>query len=98
VDLLPANALPLGLFSHATYEPQVRVLQAEASLLLVSRGLVESKFRNEEFGLERLRQTMLSLAPADAPALCRRVLDRVEEFTRAPLLHNDVTAIALVRK
>jgi len=67
-------------------------------LLLVSRGLVESKFRNEEFGLERLRQAMLAMAPNDAPALCRRVLDRVEEFTRAPLLHNDVTAIALVRK
>ena len=98
VDLLPANALPLGLFSHATYEPQVRVLQTGASLLLVSRGLVESKFRNEEFGLERLRQAMLGMAPTDAPALCRRVLDHVEEFTRAPLLHNDVTAIALVRK
>ena len=98
VDLLPANALPLGLFSHATYEPQVKVLQAGASLLLVSRGLVESKFRSEEFGLERLRQAMVGMAPADAPALCRRMLDRVEEFTHAPLLHNDVTAIALVRK
>ncbi|HJT00827.1 MAG TPA: PP2C family protein-serine/threonine phosphatase [Terriglobales bacterium] len=98
VDTLPANALPLGLFSHATYEPQVKVLQAGASLLLVSRGLVESKFRGEEFGLERLRQIMLGLAPTDAPALCRGVLDSVEEFTRAPLMHNDVTAIALVRK
>jgi serine phosphatase RsbU (regulator of sigma subunit) len=98
VDALPANALPLGLFSHATYEPQVKVLQAGAFLLLVSRGLVESKFRGEEFGLERLRQAMLAMAPSDAPALCRQVLDRVEEFTRAPLLHNDVTTIALVRK
>ena len=98
VDPLPANAVPLGLFSHATYEPQVRVLQAGASLLLVSRGLVESKFRGEEFGLERLRHAMLAMAPSDAPALCRQVLDEVEEFTRAPLLHNDVTAIALVRK
>jgi serine phosphatase RsbU (regulator of sigma subunit) len=97
VDPLPANAVPLGLFSHTTNEPQVRVLQAGASLLLVSRGLVESKFRGEEFGLARLRHTMLAMALSDAPALCRQVLDEVEEFTRAPLLHNDVTAIALVR-
>jgi phosphoserine phosphatase RsbU/P len=98
VDLLPANALPLGLFSHATYEPEVRVLAAGASLLLVSRGLIESKSRGEEFGIERLRHCMQTMNAADAPALCRQTLDRVEEFTCAPLLHNDVTAIALVRK
>src|SRR6185312_9210054 len=98
VDSLCANALPLGLFSHATYEPQVRVLPAGASLLLVSRGLVESKFRGEEFGVERLRQSFLAITITDAPALCRQVLDRVEEFTCAPLMHNDVTAIAMVRK
>ena len=98
LDLLPANALPLGLFSHATYEPQVRVLPPGASLLLVSRGLMESKFRGEEFGAERLRHSLQAITITDAPALCRQVLDRVEEFTCAPLMHNDVTAIALVRK
>lgn len=98
VDLLPANALPLGLFSHATFEPEVRVLQSKASLLLVSRGLVESKNRGQEFGIERLRESFQAMAAADAPALCRQVLDRVEDFTRSPLLHDDVTAVALVRK
>lgn len=98
VDLLPANALPLGLFSHATYEPQVRVLPAGACLLLVSRGLIESKYRGEEFGMERLRREVQETTVTDAPALCRRVLDRVEDFAHAPLMHNDVTAIALLRK
>ena len=98
VDLLPANALPLGLFSHATYEPEVRVLQSKASLLLVSRGLVESKFRSQEFGLERLRESLAAMPATSAPELCRQILDRVEDYTRAPLLHDDVTAVALVRK
>lgn len=98
VDLLPANALPLGLFSHATYEPEVRVLQPTAWLLLISRGLVESKYRGQEFGLERLREAVQSMEATNAPALCRQVLDRVEDFTRAPLLHDDVTAVALLRK
>lgn len=98
IDLLAANTLPLGLFSHATYEPEIRALPAGAALLLVSRGLVESKVRGEEFGLDRLRQTLRAMEVSDAPALCRQVLDRVEDFTHAPLLHNDVTAIALVRK
>jgi serine phosphatase RsbU (regulator of sigma subunit) len=77
VDLLPANALPLGLFS---------------------RGLIESKYRGEEFGMERLRREVQETTVTDAPALCRRVLDRVEDFAHAPLMHNDVTAIALLRK
>ena len=98
IDLLVAGAVPMGLFSHATYDAHVRVLQAGASLLLVSRGLLESKYRGEEYGLERLRQQFHALPPTEAPALCRRILDQVEEFAHAPLLHNDVTAIALVRK
>jgi sigma-B regulation protein RsbU (phosphoserine phosphatase) len=98
LDVLGANAVPLGLFSHATYEPEVRALPAGAALLLVSRGLVESRFRGEEFGLERLRQAVRGIGASDAPGLCRQVLDRVEEFTMAPLLHNDVTAVALMRK
>lgn len=98
VDLLPANALPLGLFSHAIYEAEVRALPPGAALLLVSRGLVESKSRREEYGLERLRAFFQTMRMTDAPSLCREVLDEVEEFTKAPLLHNDVTAIALLRK
>jgi serine phosphatase RsbU (regulator of sigma subunit) len=98
VETLEANALPLGLFSHSTYEPQVRVLQAGAALLLVSRGLVESKRRSEELGLERLRQGFQAMPAMSARSLCHQVLDRVEDFTGGPLLHNDVTAVALVRK
>lgn len=98
VDQLPANAPPLGLFSHATYEPQVTVLQPGAVLLLGSRGLLESKYRGEEYGVERLTQSFQAMPPAGAREVCRRILDGVEDFTGAPLLHNDVTAIAVVRK
>jgi serine phosphatase RsbU (regulator of sigma subunit) len=98
VDLLSANALPLGLFSHATYEPEVRVLPSSACLLLVSRGLVQSKYRGQEFGLERLSELLAAMPASGAPELCRQILDRVEDYTRAPLLHDDATAVALVRK
>jgi sigma-B regulation protein RsbU (phosphoserine phosphatase) len=98
VDLLTANGVPFGLFSHSPYDPHIRVLPAGASLLLVSRGLIESKYRGEEFGVDHVKDVLKAMQVTDAPALCRQVLDRVEEFTHAPLLHNDVTAIALVRK
>lgn len=98
VDVLPANALPLGLFSHAIYEAEIRALPAGAALLLISRGLVESKSRGEEYGLERLRAYVQTLQTTDAASLCRQVLDEVEEFTHSPLLHNDATAVALLRK
>src|SRR5437763_12855655 len=52
---LKANGVPLGLFSHAVTDSQIRVLQPGATLLLASKGLIESKrgFR-KEYGFERL--------------------------------------------
>ena len=94
---LKATGLPLGLFSHATCEAPLVALPPGAALLLVSKGLLEGKRRREEFGLERVKTGLQQATNETAKELCATVIDDVQQFMRKPPVHNDVTALALVR-
>ncbi|MGH9547002.1 MAG: PP2C family protein-serine/threonine phosphatase [Terriglobales bacterium] len=94
---LAATGLPLGLFSHATCEAPLVALPPGAALLLVSRGLLEGKRRREEFGLERVKTGLQQAANETAKELCASAIDGVQQFMGKPPVHNDVTALALVR-
>jgi phosphoserine phosphatase RsbU/P len=94
---LAATGLPLGLFSHATCEAPLVVLSPGAALLLVSRGLLEGKRKHEEFGLERVKAGLQERTKENAKELCATVIDGVQQFMQKPPVHNDVTALALVR-
>jgi sigma-B regulation protein RsbU (phosphoserine phosphatase) len=80
IGVLEASGLPLGLFSHATHDAQVCVLQEGAALLLASRGLVEVRSGTEEYGIERLKQVLLRAEVKTANELCSSVLQHVNEF------------------
>jgi serine phosphatase RsbU (regulator of sigma subunit) len=97
VTELPATGLPLGLFSASTYEAPFVALQPGASLLLVSRGVVEASYKKEEFGLERVKQHFQQASRGNAREIAAGILDGVQQFLRTPPTHNDVTALALVR-
>src|SRR6185295_15399121 len=94
---LSATGLPLGLFSHATCEAPLVALPPGAALLLVSRGLLEGRRRREEFGLERVKSGLQQAADETAEELCASTIEGVQQFMRKPPIHNDVTALALVR-
>lgn len=94
---LPATGLPLGLFSASTYEAPTAALQHGASLLLVSRGVVEAAHKKEEFGLERVKQHFERAPQNDASQIATLILDGVQQFVRTEPHRNDVTALALVR-
>jgi serine phosphatase RsbU (regulator of sigma subunit) len=83
-----ANGLPLGLFSHATHDAQMCVMDQGSALVLVSRGLIEAKAHKEEFGLERVRQALKDAPRHDAEALCKLVLERVREFLESQHRHH----------
>jgi len=101
VTVLEATGLPLGLFSHATHDPQVSMLRPGAALLLASKGLVESRAGSKEYGLDRLREFLGEAAFEDAQELCNRVLDSVTAFSEQGIWHrssrNDTTTLAIVR-
>jgi serine phosphatase RsbU (regulator of sigma subunit) len=113
VELLAANGLPLGLFSHSTHDAQIAVIAPNAKVLLVSRGLIEIRSGREEFGLERLCRFFQQSAANTAPHLCEEILNEVSQFVHAgssgvfgrilkvassDRIDNDVTAVALARR
>jgi len=97
-----STGLPLGLFSHATAEAPMVAMEPGAALLLVSRGVVEGTCRGRvgegpEFGLDRVKENFghdKSLSPEE---LCADILGAVGEFICNLPLHNDLTALALLR-
>src|SRR5205085_4012705 len=90
IALLPATGLPFGLFSHVTHDAPTTALEPGAAMLLVSRGVTESKCGGEEFGLERVAQSFQRAAISNAEQLCGNILDSVESFTCKPPSENDV--------
>src|SRR5215475_3571096 len=95
---LASTGLPLGLFSHATAEAPTVALAKQASLLLVSRGVVDCEGRRSGsggFGLERVKDVLRSVPSPSASSLCNSVLEAVSEFTGKAPLCDDRTALAL---
>jgi serine phosphatase RsbU (regulator of sigma subunit) len=99
---LAATGLPLGLFSHATCDAPTVGLEKGAALLLVSRGVVEGKCKDDkkedlEFGLERVKEHMRNAASGSPRELSASILNAVGDFTCSPLIHDDMTALAFAR-
>jgi phosphoserine phosphatase RsbU/P len=94
---LGATGLPLGLFSHSTPDASIIALQPGATLLLVSRGMVEARRKKAEFGLPQVKDLLLLTPEQSAQEICASVLERVGEFLSHKPAQNDITAIALAR-
>lgn len=101
VSELASTGLPLGLFSHATCEAPTVALEKKASLLLVSRGVIDCEGRangsSETFGLNRIKQIFQAEPPLNARSLCSSILNAVSEFASVEPGCEDQTALALVR-
>jgi serine phosphatase RsbU (regulator of sigma subunit) len=95
---LPATGLPLGLFSHATCDAPLIALEPGAALLLASRGVIEAKCKDEEFGSQRLEEALQQAPLAGAHDLCVSILNRVQAFACSGSDDDDMTALALVRR
>jgi serine phosphatase RsbU (regulator of sigma subunit) len=98
---LDSTGLALGLFSHATADAPTVALAKQASLLLVSRGVIECEGRGNSsspFGLERVKDVFRGSAPfPSASALCNSVLKAVADYTGNAPVCDDRTALALLR-
>jgi phosphoserine phosphatase RsbU/P len=97
ISRLEATGLPLGLFSHTTRNAYTFSLSPGAILLVVSLGIVEAQHDGEEFGLEGVSITLQHAPAVRARDLCLTVLHATRRFMGTTPIHNDVTALALVR-
>jgi serine phosphatase RsbU (regulator of sigma subunit) len=102
ITLLEATGLPLGLFSHTTQSAAVCHLVPGASLLVVSRGILESNCASTEnpdaeFGMAGATQSFAAASLVSARELCLVVLEEARKFTPITGAQNDLTAVALIR-
>jgi serine phosphatase RsbU (regulator of sigma subunit) len=109
--LLEANGLPLGLFSHSTHDSQYCALGSGAAVVLVSKGLVETKGASDDFGLARVEAILKNESFDSAEQICKAILQALEAYEKrpsrfGPSLHipgfgdsapNDITTLALRR-
>jgi serine phosphatase RsbU (regulator of sigma subunit) len=101
VSELASTGLPLGLFSHATCEAPTVALPKLASLLLVSRGVVDcdghGNSHSGAFGLDGVKDVLQASRVTSARTLCTSVLEAVAQFTGNSPVCDDRTALALIR-
>lgn len=109
--VLDPGGIPLGLFTHSTYEPAVLAFEPRARLLLVTKGITESRRGAAIFGSERVQRLLENSNTDSALEICEAVLREVDDFKAQSksrvrrLLHprkrrnrDDWTAVTLVRR
>jgi serine phosphatase RsbU (regulator of sigma subunit) len=107
---LQSSGMPLGLFTHLTYEPDVLAFEPRARLLLVTKAVMESPRGASEFGAKRVERLLANVKADSAAQICETVLQQAYAFGNGPwtrfydrlhygkhLGNDDLTAVALVR-
>jgi serine phosphatase RsbU (regulator of sigma subunit) len=101
--------MPLGLFTHLTFEPAIQAFESGARLLLVTKGILEAQRGREQFGVERATAVLQNIPNGSAFDLCGVTLEDAHEFRKTPWYSperlpfvkseppEDLTAVALVR-
>jgi len=102
ISELASTGLPLGLFSHATADAPTVAMERGALLLLVSKGVVEAKCKEEqaedlEFGLERVKKNLRNESSLSAQAVSDGILKAAADFSCEPVVPQDMTALCFVR-
>jgi serine phosphatase RsbU (regulator of sigma subunit) len=110
VRALESGGMPLGLFTHTTFEAVVLALQEGDALLTVTKGVTESRRGAIEFGVARVEQLLKKSTANSAAEICDLVLQEAYDHAHHPwsrilgLLQagqrreDDLTALALVRR
>jgi len=95
-----AQGIPLGMIAGMSYEDSsVRCLNAGDMIVLVTDGFYEwQNPEKEEFGLERLKDTIRQARDCSAEEVIVRLYDAVNDFSKGTEQNDDLTAVVLKRK
>jgi serine phosphatase RsbU (regulator of sigma subunit) len=109
--VLERGGVPLGLFTHVTYEPTVLAFEPGDKLLLATKGVTGSRRGTTEFGVKRIERLLEQSNGDSAAKICDTVLREAYAFGNHPWArvydflharkqssHEDLTAVALVRR
>jgi serine phosphatase RsbU (regulator of sigma subunit) len=107
--VLPNVCAPMGLFTHLTYEPSMLAFEPGAGLLVVTKGVIESRRGRVQFGAERVLGLLQNNKAESAVDICRATLQATHDFRklawysphklrrRRHEVDEDLTALAMVR-
>ncbi len=95
-----AQGIPLGMIAGISYEDsRMKCLNAGDMMVLVTDGFYEwQNPESEEFGLERLKETIQQARDCSAEEVIARLCTAVREFSRGTEQQDDLTAVVLKRK
>src|SRR5262249_52010247 len=82
--VLEPGGIPLGLFTHSTYEPAVLAFDRHARLLLLTKGVTESRRGTTTVRDERIRCLLKNSSTDSASTICDAVLRAAYDFEHRP--------------
>ncbi len=107
---LERGGVPLGLFTHVTYEPAVLAFEPQDRLLLVTKGVTGRRRGAAQFGGKRVERLLARSKGRTADRICDTILREAHDFGNHPWSrvynflfvrrqreNEDLTAVALVR-
>jgi sigma-B regulation protein RsbU (phosphoserine phosphatase) len=93
---LGITGIALGALENASYEERTVQLNAGDVLVLYTDGVTEAvNDRDEQFGVDRLKETIRVSAGADAGRLVDRIVQDVTAFASATPQYDDITLMVL---
>jgi sigma-B regulation protein RsbU (phosphoserine phosphatase) len=96
VEALRVEGIPLGLFPSAAYEELEIKADPGCVLVMASDGILDCEDPSgSEYGIERLKRTILAHACAPAHVLMREILESVREHASGTPPQDDQTVIVL---
>jgi serine phosphatase RsbU (regulator of sigma subunit) len=96
IVLPQAPGLPLGAADEILLDEQTMVLPSGSTVLLYTDGVIDAlDAEGNQFGLERLRQTLLQLRNSPAQALCDTLLQMTENHRAEIPQYDDITLVVI---
>jgi phosphoserine phosphatase RsbU/P len=93
---LTAGGLIAGAFEHCNYDQETLQMEANDLLFLYTDGLTEAMNRaGEEFGEERIKETLLAFAPLQVKEIRDQMVSRVKEWCKGAPLYDDLTFVVM---
>ena len=95
-----AQGIPLGMIDGMSYEDShLSYLRAGDMIVLVTDGFYEwQNPESEEFGLERLKDTIYAARDCSPEEVIARLYAAVKDFSKGTAQNDDLTAVVLKRK
>ena len=93
---LTSGGLVAGAFEHAAYEQETVQMKRNDLLFLYTDGLTEAlNVEGEEFGTNRIMETLKSIASLSADQIRDVVVRRVKDWCAGMSLHDDLTFVVM---